>query len=314
MKEEIKIAIFGLSLNVLDAIKQKIRSLYDVSLKVSWANIADPHLDILLVNDMFFNSPTIQNLVGAKKVPYLRLVNKNEKSGKIEGDKLYLPFTATDEIRSWFKDRYLSVPISTNAVNIVDKISKSVDITKVIPELFHERNGNVQVFDANGNIALASIRTHQVWPDVLRKIDGTDSSLNFTYATMQMAQSVSVQQGIDLTSWLWNLLWYSDDVIEKHPSLNCYKLVDWPLPTHSNERQMVFKIAACFERGASIQQVAKKTSYSEEQVNKFVSVALLSQVLKKISSEEAKLVEEEEKQSTGVLRGFFGKLRKKLGL
>jgi len=45
MKEEIKIAIFGLSLNVLDAIKQKIRSMYDDSLQVSWANIADPHCE-----------------------------------------------------------------------------------------------------------------------------------------------------------------------------------------------------------------------------------------------------------------------------
>ena len=81
MKEEVKIAIFGLSLNVLDGIKQKIKIMYDDSLEVSWANIADPHLDILLVNDMFFSSPTIQNLVGAKKIPYLRLVNKNEKSG-----------------------------------------------------------------------------------------------------------------------------------------------------------------------------------------------------------------------------------------
>ncbi|AXQ21960.1 hypothetical protein BEN71_07740 [Acinetobacter wuhouensis] len=313
MREEIKIAIFGLSLNVLDTIKQKVRLMYDDSLDVSWANIADPHLDILLVNDMFFSSPTIQNLVGAKKVPYLRLVNKNEKSGQIEGDKLYLPFIATDEIRNWFKDRYLDVPVSIKAVNIVNQISKNVDITKVIPELFNERNGNVQIFDGKGNIALASIRTQQVWPDVSRKIQGTDASLNYTYATMQMAQAVSVQQGVDLTSWLWDLLWYSDVVNEKHNSSNCYKLLDWPQPIHQNERQMIFKIAACFERGASIQQVAQKTDYSEAEINRFVSVGLLSQVLKKISADETKLVEKVE-QSSGVLRGFFGKLRKKLGL
>ena len=99
MKEEVKIAIFGLSLNVLDMIKQKIRAMYGEAYQISWANIADPQLDILLVNDMFFGSPTIQNLVGAKRVPYLRLVNKNDKSGLIEGDKLYLPFSASDEIQ-----------------------------------------------------------------------------------------------------------------------------------------------------------------------------------------------------------------------
>lgn len=48
MKEEIKIAIFGLSLNVLDSIKQKIRSMYDDTMEVTWANIADPQLDIFL--------------------------------------------------------------------------------------------------------------------------------------------------------------------------------------------------------------------------------------------------------------------------
>lgn len=99
MKEEIKIAIFGLSLNVLDSIKQKIRSMYDDTMEVTWANIADPQLDILLVNDMFFGSPTIQNLVGAQQVPYLRLVNKSELSGQIDGDKMYLPFTVSDQTR-----------------------------------------------------------------------------------------------------------------------------------------------------------------------------------------------------------------------
>ena len=132
MKEEIKIAIFGLSLNVLDAIKQKIRSMYDDSLQVSWANIADPHLDILLVNDMFFSSATIQNLVGAKKIPYLRLVNKNEKSGTIEGDKLYLPFSNTEEIRQWFKDRYLRVPVSNKTESFVNQISKKMDFYSLI--------------------------------------------------------------------------------------------------------------------------------------------------------------------------------------
>lgn len=111
MKEEVKIAIFGLSLNVLESLKQKIQALYDGSIQISWANIADPQLDILLVNDMFFGSPTIQNLVGNQKVAYLRLVNKQDKSGLIEDDALYLPFTASDEIRNWFKARYHGEPI-----------------------------------------------------------------------------------------------------------------------------------------------------------------------------------------------------------
>ena len=127
-----------------------------------------------------------------RKVPYLRLINKNEKSGQIEGDKLYLPFSASDDIRKWFKDRYLHVPVSEKTVKIVNQISKKADLNKVVAELSNERNGNVQVFDSKGNIALVNIRTQQVWVDALRKVQGTDVSLNFTYATMQMAQSVSI--------------------------------------------------------------------------------------------------------------------------
>lgn len=40
---------------------------------------------------------------------------------------------------------------------------------------------------------------------------------------------------------------------------------------------------------------------------------MLTNSLKKIAIEDAKLLTEE-KQSSGILRGFFGKLRKKLGL
>lgn len=313
MKEEIKIAIFGLSLNVLESIKQKVQSMYDDTLKVSWATIADPHLDILLVNDMFFSSATIQNLVGAKKIPYLRLINKNDKSGTIEGDKLYLPFSATDEIRQWFKDRYLQVPVSVKTETFVNQISKKMDLKNVVPEFFNERNGNVQVFDSKGNIALMNIRTQQVWINQARKLQRTDASLNYTYATMQMAQSVSSMQGEDLTSWLWNVLWHSENIDFKQNHSDSYKLKYWPQPDPQNERKQVFKIAACFEQGANLKQVAQKTGYSLEQINKFVSVALLCNVLHKIPTEDAKLVLEE-KESSSALRGFFGKLRKKLGL
>lgn len=313
MKEEVKIAIFGLSLNVLDMIKQKIRAMYGEAYQISWANIADPQLDILLVNDMFFGSPTIQNLVGAKRVPYLRLVNKNDKSGLIEGDKLYLPFSASDEIQKWFKDRYLQIPMTGKTVNIVQQISKTVSLTKVVPELFNERNGNVQVFDSKGNISLVSIRTQQVWADPSRRFEGSDASLNFTYATMQMTHSVSAVQGQDLTSWLWSLLWYSESVNNHVNTDAYYKLIDWPRPNSKTDRQMVFKLAACFELGASIQQVVKKTSYSIEEVKKFVSISMLSHVLKEIPNEEAMLVIEEKVEASG-LRGFFGKLRKKLGI
>ena len=314
MKEEIKIAIFGLSLNVLDGIKQKIRLMYDDTVNITWANIADPHLDILLVKDMFFGSPTIQHLVGSQQVPYLRLVNKSEVAGQIDGDKLFLPFSVTAMTTKWFKDRYLKVPLSQNVEKRVAQIVKTTDINKVTAEFFNERNGNLQIFDGHGNIGLMNARSEQVWFDAGRRLANTDATLNFTYATMQMAQSVSNIQGIDLRRWLWNVLWYSPELVKSTSDKKFYKLKYWPHPDSKEDRKDIFKIAACFERGASIQQVEKKSEVSLKTIERFVSIALLSHLLIEIDVKDATLITEEEKSAEGVLKGFFGKLRRKLGL
>lgn len=314
MSEQVKIAIFGLSLNVLESLKQKIQALYDTSIHINWVNIADPQLDILLVNDMFFGSPTIQNLVGNQKIAYLRLVNKQDKAGSIENDALYLPFSATDEIRNWFKARYMGTPLKrSNYETQPTKSTQTTDINKLVKELFDPRNSNIQVFDQQGNIALINIRKEQVWVDSERRINSTDSSLNYTYATMQKVQSVDSIQGQDLKIWLWNLLWNSPQLLKEQNSNTFYKLKFWPQPLSAYDRQNVFKIAACFEKGASIHQVEKKLEIKQSVIQHFISVAVLMDAVQEINETDAKLIVKSEKNE-GVLKGFFGKLRRKLGL
>ncbi|NNP73862.1 hypothetical protein A7P53_14835 [Acinetobacter defluvii] len=314
MSEQVKIAIFGLSLNVLESLKQKIQALYDTSIHINWVNIADPQLDILLVNDMFFGSPTIQNLVGNQKIAYLRLVNKQDKAGSIENDALYLPFSATDEIRNWFKARYMGTPLKrSNYETQTTKPTQTTDINKLVKELFDPRNSNIQVFDQQGNIALINIRKEQVWVDSERRINSTDSSLNYTYATMQKVQSVDSIQGQDLKIWLWNLLWNSPQLLKEQNSNTFYKLKFWPQPLSAYDRQNVFKIAACFEKGASIHQVEKKLEIKQSVIQHFISVAVLMDAVQEINETDAKLIVKSEKNE-GVLKGFFGKLRRKLGL
>lgn len=314
MSEQVKIAIFGLSLNVLESLKQKIQALYDTSIQINWVNIADPQLDILLVNDMFFGSPTIQNLVGNQKIAYLRLVNKQDKAGSIENDALYLPFSATDEIRNWFKARYMGTPLKrSNYEAQTTNSMQTTDINKLVKELFDPRNSNIQVFDQQGNIALINIRKEQVWVDPERRANSTDSSLNYTYATMQKVQSVDSIQGQDLKIWLWNLLWYSPQLLKEQNSNTFYKLKFWPQPQSAYDRQNVFKIAACFEKGASISQVEKKLEIKQSVIQHFISVAVLMDAVQEINEADAKLIVKSEKTES-VLKGFFGKLRRKLGL
>lgn len=311
MKEQIKIAIFGLSLNIQDSIKQKIVQMYDDTLQINWVSIRDQEMDILLVNDLFFGSSAIQNLVQTKKIPYLRLVTDEQYSGSIQGDTLYLPFVLSDQIRGWFKDRYLKVPVRDKAARSPRVQAQAGDIHKVIQAFFNERNGTIQVFDGNGNMALMNTKTEQVWLDPDRKIKGTDHSLNYTYATMQMTQSVSGMQGLDLRSWLWNTLWYSTDLIKDVSVSTFYQLEYWPQTDAILERMDMYKMAACFEKGANVLQVQAKTGLSKERIKKFVAVALLSQAMKAISAEDASLIGREVVEPKGRLKALLGRFRKK---
>ena len=312
MKEQLKIAIFGLSLNILEHIKQEIQSIYP-DIHIAWVNISDPALNVLLVNEIFFNTDSIQQIVNAKQVPYLRLITAPEKACSIADDILYLPFQMTDQIREWFKS-HLTYTATAQTERLIRAPYKKADVDKVIQEFLNERNDNIQIFDASGNIGLMNTRTEQVWLDPERKLKGTDSSMNYTYATMQMAQSVIHTQGIDLRTWLWNTLWYSNELLKSHSSTKFYQLVFWPQPDPIADRREIFQIAACFEQGASIQQVEQHLEITQDRIIKFVSVALMCGALREISIDEAHLVQDAQSASTTGLGGFLTKLRSKLGL
>ena len=284
MKEQIKIAIFGLSLTIEENLKQKIQSLFDDSVKVEWVTLNSASIDVLLVNDLFLNSKIVQSHI-QKKVPYLRLLTNENRSGQIENDTLYLPFIINDETKGWFNKRYLEVPVNfqsfkTSIENTSTANVDELDFKAVIAEFFNEENGTIQVFDQYGELALMNTKTEQVWIDQTRKEKCSYSTLNFTYATMQMSQKVSNQQGLDLHQWLWNALWDSKTVIENQALDQTYTLEIWPQPSELSQRNDIFKIAAYFEQGATGQHVHQKTGLDLRFIHQFISVSLLSRAMK----------------------------------
>ena len=220
-----------------------------------------------------------------KKVPYLRLLTNENRSGQIENDTLYLPFIINDETNGWFNKRYLEVPVNfqsfkTNIENTNTANVDELDFKAVIAEFFKEENGTIQVFDHYGELALMNTKTEQVWIDQTRKEKCSYSTLNFTYATMQMSQKVSNQQGVDLHQWLWNALWDSKAVIENQTFDKTYTLEIWPQPSELSQRNDIFKIAAYFEQGATGQQVQQKTGLDLRFIHQFISVSLLSRAMR----------------------------------
>lgn len=281
MKEQIKIAIFGLSLTIEENLKQKIRNLFDESVQIEWVSLNSFEIDILLVNDLFLNSKIVQSHI-LKKVPYLRLLTNESRSGEIENDTLYLPFIINDQTKAWFNKRYLEVPMNDQSFRSTISSTtntQNIDYKMVISEFFNEEHGMIQVFDQYGELALMNTKTEQVWVDRSRKVKGIHSTLNFTYATMQMSQSVSSQQGLDLHQWLWNALWDSNTLLEQPFLEKNYTLEIWPEPNEVDHHHDIFKIAACFEKGATGREIHHKTGIELSMIQQFIAVGLLSRVM-----------------------------------
>lgn len=60
MKKFLNIAVFGLSLNLLDQLKSQILLSVPREVQVRWVNIAEKNIDLLMVNDAFLLHPAFK--------------------------------------------------------------------------------------------------------------------------------------------------------------------------------------------------------------------------------------------------------------
>ena len=89
--QTVNIAIFGLSLRTLNELKEHIQTAIPSHIQVNWSNIAEPHLDILMINHIFSDSPNIKSLIKNSDIKVLQIANDVDKNSSIENDTLYLP-------------------------------------------------------------------------------------------------------------------------------------------------------------------------------------------------------------------------------
>lgn len=359
MKNEVNIAIFGLSLSVLDELKNKIRLMLPSDVRINWTNIAEPNLDCIMINDVFFSSSNIQNLIQNKNLNYLRLVKNEDKGGIIQDDVLYIPLNNASALNQWIDRWVLNNPsaeqqsTSTATSNLVERpapqtfaqsqgnsafpqrssFTANANATpstnhhlpisaKILNELFDGKNGNIQVFDDSGKIAIAQASTERVW--LLNHKKTTDGSLNYTYATAQDVKDCQNAPVTDMRVWMFNLAWHSSQAVKVDVSAQkYYKLLFWPQPTHGEERKDIIRMSSCFAKGASIEQVANHLKISHALIERYISSCFVGQLITEIPAEQAKLVKfaipeqqatPQQVEQASAVKSFFGRLRKKLGL
>ena len=79
--QAVNIAIFGLSLRTLNELKEHIQTAIPSHIQVNWSNIVEPHLDILMINHIFFDSPNIKSLIqNNHHINVLQIANNADKN------------------------------------------------------------------------------------------------------------------------------------------------------------------------------------------------------------------------------------------
>lgn len=313
-QSSLNIAIFGLSLKVLSEIKLAIEKLIPQNVLVNWTNIADPKLQVLMVNDMFFDAPSIQKLIKNQNIRLLRLINNAAKHGQIEENILYLPIDETVYLKDW-----LSQSADTDTKHISSTTAQTVDISRqdlytIVREILNPENGTIQVFDQNGILAMVDPRNQWAWVSDQHP-NQTNASLNTIYATMNDRQAFNTIQRQDLKNWLWNVLWRSTSFHKFVQQQDCFYLKQWPQPEDPKDRHDILRMSACFAQGANIITVAEKLGLSVDRVTQFVSISLATGLGTLIQKNQVKYPPQHihSEDDAGLMRKFFGKLRRRLG-
>ena len=318
LHQAVNIAIFGLSLRTLNELKEHIQTAIPSHIQLNWSNIAEPHLDILMINHIFFDSPNIKSLIKNNHINVLQIANNADKNSLIEDDILYLPLNHLQSLHQWLNER-----LAKNAA--IEKVSPAQatnttihrkQIREVLQEILNPKNGKIQLFDHNGLVAIADPRNEWVWQNPMLQTLHTDPSLNYTYATQNDQLWITETPQQDLKQWLWNLLWASKDFNELcPPSASSFYLEIWPQPKNRIDRQDILRMSACFAQGAKIDTVAAQLNLSEQKVRHFVAACLGTNFGKLIKDREAKYSPQIQKNETEqhFMQKLFGRLRNRLG-
>jgi hypothetical protein len=323
MKQFLNVAIFGLSLKVMEQIKEVVIMAMPKQVSIKWCNIAEKNIDLLLVNDAFFTSSNIQKIILQDVQAYLRLEKHEIQAGQISGDFLYYPLTQSAGLSDWIKKRFFDYEYLNKTEQYIPELKKADDVNelktvrKVLDEVFIPRNGFIQLMDTRGCFALVDTRTERIWMNEDNRPDRFNLDISQMYATSQFVNEFTQNRhAADLRMQLWPILLNSGFNLDVSPQ-ECFKLTIWPQFSSSSERKNLLKMAACFAQGARISDVQRYLNLSSDLVERFVSTALLLRLGQKVETDAAKFSlnasESENSQQLGIKR-FFGKLRKKLGL
>ncbi|MFM6907426.1 MAG: hypothetical protein ACKOUU_15695 [Acinetobacter tjernbergiae] len=314
----INIAISGISLKVSDELKIELRKTIPNEFGINWINISDPNLDLLLINENFFDTEGIQRIIQQKQLPCLK-VSKGQGFCRIEeNNTLYLPLQQTDALKNWIHLRLISYISHQQPEDDVISNHNAVN-EKFLEDMLNPENARLHLFDDHGTLAIIDTRSQVAWLEPTRTQTQTNHSFNYEFATTFDFTKVSRKIEYDLQDWLWNLFWRSLEFQQLAPHENEYfKIEYWPQPTQNIDRKITLLLSACFIQGAQLAQVATQLRIPIQTVQQFVSACMISNnggIIPATESNYLKLdASEQPVEQDNFLNKFFGKIRRRFGL
>lgn len=311
----VNVAIVGLSLRALHHIKNALESITPEDTYIQWSAITHPHLDWLLINEAFIDSPNIQRLLQVKPIKVLKLT----KYPVHKDDELISFCFETLEkapLRRWVMKNIYENKIVEGTASLPTQdvlVTPDIDVKIILQKIVDPANGKIKIFDKTGELATCDLNTQWVWCD--SAVKATDHTLNFTHTTMvDILNQTGHQQHYKF--WLWNLIWNSPELSDICPNHQYFKLKIWPQPVLNEQHSEILKMSALFAKGATMQDVALRLDLSFGMVQRFVAASMVTgflYVVERPFDEISHDGQDNPEMITGIKR-FFSGIRRRLGL
>lgn len=316
----INIAISGLSLKVSDELKILIRNLISNQYGINWINISNNNIDLLIINENFFDADNIQNILQKKKIPYLKITKTPSQNGNsIYEHTLHFPLEKSEPLLSWLQKNVLA-SLESTVINSTSASSNEMTLIDghFIKSLHSQENTKLHLFDDKGTLAIIDNRTQIAWVEPSRQKAHTNMSFNFAFAKTSDFTKVSRKKSYYLQDWLWNLIWNSNNFENLASKDSYFKIDHWPQPYQKEYRKVSLQLSACFIQGAKITDVAHQLNISIDDVLRFVTACLMANNGKFVSASKCTYTPnsylENSNTENHFFKNFIGKIRRRFGL
>ena len=116
-KQNLNIAIAGLSLNHSEELKIQLRNLIPQNYMLQWVTATDPNIDCLCIDENFYKTENIQRIINKNCFPWLKTSTPSSTQIQLENNILFLPVTEQENLFEWINRALISAPHKENVAD-----------------------------------------------------------------------------------------------------------------------------------------------------------------------------------------------------